>query len=381
MNPLTAFAEGYFGRRGVNDLYRAQADSINQDISNERKRAWVMDMSQVLAFEKAGQYGQAQALMQERLNELGKLGGDPQHTAAMLRMAQEGRHDELIAGLEPIVARGMVEYDLAGGSDEPASIREWRIYSSWSPEKQAQYREMKRANQLVGMGGGLEGVVGGGKVTPVTTGSEQSPDDFRAEYAGAEAGLEGAKAGAKRAAELSTEFSLSPKVQGAVKTAVAQAQAAADQSEENRSSARALEVYETAMNGLAEALHNTETGPFVGWIPAVTENQQIASGAIAAMAPVLKQMFRSAGEGIFTDRDQQLLLDMVPTRKDKPGARVWKMENIDAIVRAKLGNAASQPVTDAAPDVGAPRTGGQLMQDANGNRAMVYPDGTFEEVR
>ena len=72
------------------------------------------------------------------------------------------------------------------------------------------------------------------------------------------------------------------------------------------------------------------------------------------MAPVLKQMFRASGEGIFTDRDQELLLAMVPDRKDTPEARAWKIRNIDNIVRAKLGipKAVFEGDTAINPDTG-----------------------------
>ena len=68
----------------------------------------------------------------------------------------------------------------------------------------------------------------------------------------------------------------------------------------------------------------------------------IAAILVAAMAPILKQLFRGAGEGTFTDKDQELLVAMLPTRKDTPEARVIKVQNIDAIVRAKLGSQQSQ---------------------------------------
>ena len=55
------------------------------------------------------------------------------------------------------------------------------------------------------------------------------------------------------------------------------------------------------------------------------------------MAPVLKQLFRVAGEGVFTDRDQALLLAMIPTRATRPEARNKQIQNIDNIVKAKLG--------------------------------------------
>lgn len=98
-----------------------------------------------------------------------------------------------------------------------------------------------------------------------------------------------------------------------------------------------FKLYETARDGLLSGLGNSATGPFVGLSPAITAKQQIASGSVAAMAPVLKQLFRVAGEGTFTDKDQALLLDMVPTRKDTPEAIKVKTENIDRIVKAKLG--------------------------------------------
>lgn len=100
---------------------------------------------------------------------------------------------------------------------------------------------------------------------------------------------------------------------------------------------RTLAMYVAARDGLLSGLEGSETGPVFGRIPAVTTGQQVAEGGVAAMAPVLKQLFRVAGEGVFTDRDQALLIDMVPKRTDSPEARAEKMANIDSIVSAKLG--------------------------------------------
>lgn len=100
---------------------------------------------------------------------------------------------------------------------------------------------------------------------------------------------------------------------------------------------KAVDMYVAARDGLISGLEGTQTGPVSGRIPAVTTGQQVAEGGVAAMAPVLKQLFRVSGEGVFTDRDQALLLDMVPKRTDHPAARAEKMANIDKIVSAKLG--------------------------------------------
>lgn len=129
--------------------------------------------------------------------------------------------------------------------------------------------------------------------------------------------------------------------------------AAAGAAETERSNAAAYSAYESGMRGLAESLGKTTTGPVAGLLPAFSDEARIADGAIAAMAPILKQMFRSAGEGTFTDNDQKLLMDMIPTRQDGPAVQRAKFSNIDSIVRAKLGvgtqPAQQTPVPQQAP--------------------------------
>src|SRR5690606_32298898 len=121
----------------------------------------------------------------------------------------------------------------------------------------------------------------------------------------------------------------------------ARATAGVEREQADRLKASALAQYEAAREGLVTGLQGTETGPVAGRLPAITEGQQIAEGGVAAMAPVLKQLFRSAGEGVFTDRDQALLMEMLPTRKDHPDAAKAKLANIDAIVKAKLSAGAA----------------------------------------
>jgi hypothetical protein len=127
------------------------------------------------------------------------------------------------------------------------------------------------------------------------------------------------------------------------------AKAAAGAAETERSNSAAYSAYETGMRGLAESLGATTTGPVAGLLPAFSDEQRIADGAIAAMAPILKQMFRSAGEGTFTDNDQKLLMDMIPTRQDGPAVQRAKFSNIDSIVRAKLGVGAEPAQQSPAP--------------------------------
>lgn len=78
-------------------------------------------------------------------------------------------------------------------------------------------------------------------------------------------------------------------------------------------------------------------GALEGFKPAFNTSQQIADGAVAAVAPALKSLFREKGEGNFTDADQALLMRLVPTRSDSPEAAAAKMNNINEIIASKLG--------------------------------------------
>lgn len=100
---------------------------------------------------------------------------------------------------------------------------------------------------------------------------------------------------------------------------------------------KAFNTFDVGMKNVLGALSATETGPIVGRLPAFTAEAQTAEGAVSTMAPVLKSMFRTAGEGTFTDKDQELLLNMIPTRLDEPQARDEKIRMIYDIIRSKLG--------------------------------------------
>ena len=271
--------------------------------------------------------------VQNRYQNLVEQGRDPSDTQDILNMLQSGDTGQITQAKEIITA-------IAGGGEE-GGIERQNVQSTF-----------------VGDNGNLFTVRRNGDV--VDTGYKPSenvqlvtrPDgstiavDTKGTNAGQpvatvvtqEEALKGKETASKvtETGKLTAQLELEPQIKSAVAQAEATANAAADLAKEQKSNATTFAVYETAMSSLMDGLGNTDTGPFVGRIPAVTANQQIADGAIAAIAPVLKQLFRAAGEGIFTDKDQELLLAMVPKRSDLPAARESKFRNIDAIVRAKL---------------------------------------------
>jgi hypothetical protein len=175
----------------------------------------------------------------------------------------------------------------------------------------------------------------------------------------------------KAAAKAGVELETKPEIEAAVAQAVSTIRTATAAAGEQKSNQVTLNSYTTAMKGLVDALAGTDTGPFVGLLPALTANQQIAEGAIAAISPILKNVFRGAGEGTFTDADQALLTAMIPTRKDKPAARRSKLQNIDAIVRAKLNVPTTGTPPPPAPAATIPATTPTaptvLQFDAQGN--------------
>ena len=158
-----------------------------------------------------------------------------------------------------------------------------------------------------------------------------------------------AEEAAKETARLSAQLKLQPEVDAAVKSAVLLAQNEADRVESDRSSKRALDVYNVGMKGLTSAMGDAYTGSFAGLMPAITQKARVADGAVAAMAPILKAMFRSSGEGTFTDKDQEMLVAMIPTRRDDDETRAAKLKNIDAIVRTKLGSSDPAPSEQSKP--------------------------------
>ena len=107
--------------------------------------------------------------------------------------------------------------------------------------------------------------------------------------------------------------------------------------EETRKNQSAFNSYQVAFDNLTESLGGVSSGPILGRFPAVTTNQQIAENARAILLPSLKTIFRSAGEGTFTDSDQRALEALIPNRTMTRDAQVSNLQAIDALVKAKLG--------------------------------------------
>lgn len=162
------------------------------------------------------------------------------------------------------------------------------------------------------------------------------------------------------------ELQTAPEIARRTAESTQQGKTQAELQETQRKNKTAFNVYSTGMTNLRQAMAGTDTGPLAGRIPAVTSAQQIAEGAGAAMAPVLKQLFREAGEGTFTEGDQKLLTDMLPKRTDHPEAAKAKLQMIDELVAAKLGQRLGAPPPGGGAEVTATGPNGQKAVLRNG---------------
>jgi len=96
-------------------------------------------------------------------------------------------------------------------------------------------------------------------------------------------------------------------------------------------------VFSKSLQDLGDAIGATTTGPGLGWLPAVTSGQQLVERSKAILGPQLKDLFRKAGEGVFTNADQLVLEGLIPDRNTRPDVAKKNIEMIDYLVRVKLG--------------------------------------------
>lgn len=120
-------------------------------------------------------------------------------------------------------------------------------------------------------------------------------------------------------------------------TAQEQAKADVKQAVEQSKNERAYIAYQAGLGRLVEALQSTNTGFLAGRIPAATANAQVAENARAIMLPILKTLVRESGEGVFTDKDAEAILAMLPDRVTDEKAIDEVIKNIDTYVQGKLG--------------------------------------------
>lgn len=321
---------------------QAKEQALEKQVFVFQLQDMATDWGRIKPLLQSGDMQNANVAIAERIQKITDRGGDPSDTMDLRDRLNSGQItpqqaiSEVDGMFEGARQAGLIQ--AAVGSNrafqEFAAKAQAAGLTPGTPEYQAAARVSLGVDPRAGTITGDERIAGDAGLTQ--------------QVAGSQATIAGAEAGAKETAKLSAQSKLQPEVERAVTMARQQAQQVVDQAGEQRSNGTALRMYETAMQSLSDSLGETTTGPIAGRLPALTSNAQIAEGAVASMAPILKQMFRTAGEGTFTDKDQEMLIKMVPTRNDRPEAIDAKIKGIDAIVRAKLN--VTETVEDSSLD-------------------------------
>ena len=275
---------------------------------------------------------------ENRIQGLKSMFADTQDTERVLNFFKTGNIEEGVANLKATISA----FDQAKSMGPTGAMRERNaLINDLNSDDPNVRRSAKVALKLIA-------APVGSAMTTLSGGSEEDQDAFTdltedVDYS-------------KAKGKLKAEFKFKPEVAAAVQLATLQAKDAADLSVENRGNNRALAVYETSIDTVRSAFDKASTGPIAGWFTAMGANNQMAKASVAMMGPLMKDIFRSAGEGTFTDGDQALLMSMLPSTSDKPEAVAFKLEFMDKIIRSKL---AAQEVESGATNKPNKRVWGQ----------------------
>ena len=260
-------------------------------------------------------------LLEANVLKVQSMGGNADESMRALELAKTGDLTKVREGANNLIDIGVRQGDIKapGGKKSSGQVEFESLISGFSDEDKVKARRVKA--------GLAPRMVGSATQTIANLGNAATVAD-----------VEAVMAGAKEVGKLKGQQQLKPEVEAAVIASVGQAKASVKALAENKSNSKTLGVYNTAMGNLTKALDGTITGPFIGLTPALTSNAQIADGAISMMIPLMKDVFRGAGEGSFSDGDQKVLIDLIPTRSDTPEARASRISMIDSIIRSKLSN-------------------------------------------
>jgi hypothetical protein len=311
------------------ELTKKQKAQEMQHLDDENRFKSILKFGlQIKPYLDAGDIGGAQRVYSQRIQDIKSRGGNPSDSMELAPYLMSGDTEGASALVGSVINAGREMGYLGGSGGTPSGIQEFNYLSQ-------DLNEDERARAMRIKLGLDPRAMGNSSITIA-----QSPG-LTGLVADSEATIAGAKSGASETAKLEAKTALEPQLVQKLEEIKAQVSSQKDLAKEDRSNARALAAYEQGMTSLGKALGATETGRVVGMLPAITSNAQIAEGAIAVMAPILKSIFRTAGEGTFTDKDQEMLITMLPTRKDTPEAAQAKLEMVDMVVRTKLGSSDS----------------------------------------
>jgi hypothetical protein len=377
-----------FQQPAQNALLQAQVEGTNLQNQTAQQRL-TQDQARFQVQDLASDWGSIKPLLQSKdmtnanvaiANRIQKIlarGGDPSDTMELRDRINSGQitPEQAIAEVDGALA-GAQQAGLLGPGAQGTAYRDFQAMTAGlSPEEREKARRIELGLSPRAMGSAAMTIAEQGKTEDV---------------AGSQAIIKGAEAGAAEGAKLGQQAALMPSIRKSIKLAESEATAKGETfTELSRAKAAMPGLVEVSdkLKALADVATYTTTGKAfdvmskeLGFGSTKGADARTAMVSIVdnQVLPLLRDTFGAAFTAAEGDRLRATLLDpdMAPGQKKA---------SLDAFVEQKYRNMETKerelglPVTPR-PGGQQQKQGGQLMIDANGNRAMVYPDGSFEEM-
>ena len=101
---------------------------------------------------------------------------------------------------------------------------------------------------------------------------------------------------------------------------------------------QAYKLVSTDLKNTYKNIPDILTGSLQGNLPAASQSSRMFETARTQMLPLLKDVFRKAGEGTFTEGDQRILTDLIPDRTMDAQEFDAAVRRLDAVVAMKAGD-------------------------------------------
>lgn len=374
------------------------------DVENQRDKLkfqlfdMANDAMQIKPVLESGNIPAAMQALDRRVAKIRERGGDPSDTLGLMQQLEDGDLKGVLAQLEaPISAAqqlGIIN-DMT-----PAGMREFTQKTAGLTDEQ------KQQARLIDLGLAPR-MTGSSQITIAQQGLTPSVAQSQADIAGAKAGAEeGAKldqqatkapgiagdvAAAESEAKKSVELKYGPQIASAIRLAEENAKAKGETLTDLARAEAAMPSLNTAVAQLKE-LAPIATSTLGGkiWDVAVKESGFGATEGLKAKAgfisivnnqvlPLLRQTFGAA----FTAKEGETLRDAMANPDASPEEKIVQLDSFIAQKKRDIESkkAELKSYGGAGRQENSGKQGGKLMIDANGNKAMVYPDGSFEEVK
>lgn len=368
-----------FEQLSILDPTRAgQVQANFQGLSDSRKKAYHEDLQDGLRALEAGDGDRFMGIMQDRLTAIDKLNGDPTGTQFLMSKFSQGAIPELIDGLRQAESAGIVSGYLPDTRKKEEKVAVPAGQAEWEALTSDLTSEQKKEATLIKLGLSPR-AVGSAIQTISDKGIEEQIGKSKATIRQRE--KFGELTASRRSKVIDSGFNKIEKINSAIGNidrAIGVLNAGAG--------VGAIEKFLPSFKAASVELDNIQKSMALDVIGATTFGA-LSEGELNLAKEV----------ALPTGLDDPQLIEYLQKRKvAQEKLRAYYREQVNFLdqggtvagfLRSKERESQAQQAPQSAPQQPAqptaqqPRQGGVLHVDANGNKAMVFPDGSFEEVQ